>query len=126
MFPEEDPWQPRINCEMAQDLEQFIRSHGGDTFISKILFASNGLAAVKGMRSIRKWSLETFNNENTIKFIAMATPDDIAANAEYIKLADEYVEVPSGPNYQNYANVDLIVNLARKYHVQVTFIYYLM
>lgn len=100
-------------------LEQFVKSHGGDTIISKILFASNGLAAVKGIRSIRKWAWETFNDERCVKIVVMATPDDISANAEFIKLADEYVQVPGGPNYQNYANVDLVVSLARKYQVQV-------
>lgn len=37
------------------------------------------------------------------------TLQDLRANAEYIRLADEYVEVPGGPNNNNYANVDLIV-----------------
>jgi acetyl-CoA carboxylase/biotin carboxylase 1 len=42
----------------------------------------------------------------------MATRDDLNANAEYVRLADTFVEVPSGSNKNNYANVDLIVNIA--------------
>jgi len=44
----------------------------------------------------------------------MATSDDLAANAEYIRLADQYVEVPGGSNNNNYANVDLIVDIAER------------
>jgi acetyl-CoA carboxylase/biotin carboxylase 1 len=28
----------------------------------------------------------------------MATPDDLKVNAEYIRMADKYVEVPGGSN----------------------------
>ena len=42
----------------------------------------------------------------------MATRDDLNANAEFIRLADNYIEVPSGKNSNNYANVDLIVSIA--------------
>jgi hypothetical protein len=34
-----------------------------------------------------------FGNENAIEFVAMATPEDMKANAEFIKLADSVVEV---------------------------------
>ncbi len=39
------------------------------------------------------------------------------ANAEYIRMADEIVDVPGGPNNNNYANVMLIVELAMRYNV---------
>ena len=39
----------------------------------------------------------------------MATKEDKNANAEYIRMADEIVDVPGGPNNNNYANVMLIV-----------------
>ena len=42
----------------------------------------------------------------------MATPQDLGANAEYIRMADEFVEVPGGANNANYANVRLIVEVA--------------
>ena len=71
------------------------------------------------MRSIRRWSYEMFRNEKTILFIAMVTPEDLNANAEFIKLADSYHLVPGGSNNNNYANVDLIVDLAKRSKVQV-------
>lgn len=36
--------------------------------------------------------------------MAMATPEDLRANAEYIRMADEVVDVPGGNNSNNYAN----------------------
>ena len=42
----------------------------------------------------------------------MATPEDLNANAEYIRMADEFVEVPGGTNNNNYANVKLIISIA--------------
>ena len=47
-----------------------------------------------------------------VHFIAMTTPEDLRANAEYIRMADEFVEVPGGSNNNNYANVRLIVEQA--------------
>lgn len=44
----------------------------------------------------------------------MATPEDLKVNAEYIRMADRYVEVPGGSNNNNYANVDLIVDVAER------------
>jgi Biotin carboxylase len=42
----------------------------------------------------------------------MYSREDLNANAEFIRLADAYVEVPAGSNRNNYANVDLIVDIA--------------
>jgi biotin carboxylase len=43
----------------------------------------------------------------------------LKANAEYIKMADHYVPVPGGSNNNNYANVELIVDIAKRMNVQV-------
>jgi biotin carboxylase len=43
----------------------------------------------------------------------MVTPEDMKANAEYIKLADFTATVPGGSNNNNFANVDLIVDIAK-------------
>ncbi|KAI7003742.1 Acetyl-CoA, partial [Hortaea werneckii] len=83
-----------------------------------VLIANNGIAAVKEIRSVRKWAYETFGDERTVQFTVMATPEDLAANADYIRLADKYVEVPGGTNNNNYANVDLIVDVAERMDVQ--------
>jgi acetyl-CoA carboxylase/biotin carboxylase 1 len=92
----------------------FVRASGGHTCISKVLIANNGIAAVKEIRSVRKWAYEQFGNERAIEFTVMATPEDLRVNAEYIRMADQYVEVPGGTNNNNYANVDLIVDVAER------------
>jgi acetyl-CoA carboxylase/biotin carboxylase 1 len=80
----------------------------------QVLIANNGIAAVKEIRSVRQWSYETFGSERAIEFTVMATPEDLKINAEYIRMADRYVEVPGGSNNNNYANVDLIVDIAER------------
>jgi acetyl-CoA carboxylase / biotin carboxylase 1 len=98
-------------------ISNFVSESNGNCPIQKVLLANNGIAAVKEMRSVRKWAYETFGNDRIIE--AMATPDDFKANAEYIKMADRVVEVPGGTNNNNFANVDLIVRLAQENKVQV-------
>lgn len=83
-----------------------------------MLIANNGIAAVKCMRSVRRWSYEMFKNERAVRFVVMVTPEDLKANAEYIKMADHYVPVPGGTNNNNYANVELIVDIATRLQVQ--------
>lgn len=61
----------------------------------QVLIANNGIAAVKEIRSVRKWAYETFGDERAIQFTVMATPEDLQANADYIRMADQYVEVGS-------------------------------
>lgn len=95
------------------------------------------------MRSIRRWSYEMFKFERSIRFVVMVTPEDLKgtfhyclsvnyileclcdtfvylllANAEYIKMADHYVPVPGGANNNNYANVELILDIALRCQVQ--------
>ncbi|TSO98495.1 Acetyl-CoA carboxylase 2 [Bagarius yarrelli] len=97
---------------------EFVKRFGGTRVIDKVLIANNGIAAVKCMRSIRRWSYEMFRNERTIRFVVMVTPEDLKANAEYIKMADHYVPVPGGTNNNNYANVEMIVDIAKRIPVQ--------
>ncbi|KAI8980307.1 acetyl-CoA carboxylase [Pilobolus umbonatus] len=98
----------------AGPVKQFVEAHEGHTVITKVLIANNGMAAMKEIRSVRKWAYETFGNERAIEFTVMATPEDLKANAEYIRMADNYVEVPGGSNNNNYANVELIVEIAER------------
>ncbi|XP_054153729.1 acetyl-CoA carboxylase-like isoform X3 [Oppia nitens] len=98
--------------------EEFIKRFGGTKVINKILIANNGIAAVKCMRSIRRWCYEIFRNERAIRFVVMVTPEDLKANAEYIRMADHYVPVAGGTNNNNYANVELIVDIAKRMKVQ--------
>jgi len=87
---------------------------GGVRPISKILIANNGIGAVKAIRSIRRWAFEVLADENAVQFVVMATPEDLRANAEYIRMASEVVDVPGGSNNNNYANVSLIIDIAER------------
>lgn len=69
------------------------------------------MAAVKFMRSIRTWAYEAFGTEKAILLVAIATPEDMKINAEHIRIADRFVEVPGGTNNNNYSNVKLIVEV---------------
>jgi acetyl-CoA carboxylase / biotin carboxylase 1 len=136
------------------DIGDYVRRLGGRRAVRRILIANNGIAAVKAIRSIRRWSYETFGNEREVRacalggggggggggaaggpkrplgleargppppppppppqvyFVVMTTPEDLKANAEYIRMSDRFVEVPGGSNNNNYANVRLIVEIA--------------
>ena len=92
------------------EVEDFCQSLGGKSPFHNILIANNGMAAVKFMRSIRTWAYETFGTEKEILLVAMATSEDMRINAEHIRIADQFVEVPGGTN-DNYANVQLILEV---------------
>ncbi|KAK1441623.1 hypothetical protein QVD17_07665 [Tagetes erecta] len=98
-------------------IDEFCNALGGKKPIHSILIANNGMAAVKFIRSVRTWSYETFGSEKAILLVAMATPEDMRINAEHIRIADQFVEVPGGTNNNNYANVQLIVETAEITHV---------
>ena len=98
---------------------EFVHRFGGRRVIERVLVANNGIAAVKCIRSIRRWAYEVFSNDRAIKFFVMVTPEDMQANAEFIKLADSIIPVPGGSNNHNYANVDLILDVAKRSNVQV-------
>ncbi|PVH96739.1 hypothetical protein DM02DRAFT_658951 [Periconia macrospinosa] len=106
-----------LNQAAPGKVRDFVAAHDGHTVITNVLIANNGIAAVKEIRSVRKWAYETFGDERAIQFTVMATPDDLQANAEYIRMADQYVEVPGGTNNNNYANVELIVDVAERMNV---------
>lgn len=93
------------------EVDDFCMALGGKKPIHSILIANNGMAAVKFIRSIRTWAYETFGSEKAILLVAMATPEDLRINAEHIRIADQFVEVPGGTNNNNYANVQLIVEV---------------
>jgi acetyl-CoA carboxylase/biotin carboxylase 1 len=107
----------RISAAAPGKVKDFVAAHDGHTVITNVLIANNGIAAVKEIRSVRKWAYETFGDERAIQFTVMATPEDLQANAEYIRMADQYVEVPGGTNNNNYANVELIVDVAERMNV---------
>lgn len=97
-------------------IADFVAKLGGPKkrVISKVLLSANGLAAVKAMRSIRQWAYKTFADDRVVKFVAMTTPEDLYANAEYVRIADQTEQVPGGTNNNNFANVQLIVDTAER------------
>ncbi|OGE52934.1 hypothetical protein PENARI_c009G08235 [Penicillium arizonense] len=106
-----------LESASPSSVKDFVAAHDGHSVITSVLIANNGIAAVKEIRSVRKWAYETFGNERAIQFTVMATPEDLHANADYIRMADQYVEVPGGTNNNNYANVELIVDVAERMDV---------
>jgi acetyl-CoA carboxylase/biotin carboxylase 1 len=94
-------------------MEDYVKDRGGNLPIRKVLIASNGMGATKSILSMRRWAYMELGDEGAIHFVAMATPEDIKANAEFVRLADSYVEVPGGVNRNNYANVTVITQVAK-------------
>eukprot|EP00756_Hemistasia_phaeocysticola_P027426 Hpha_TRINITY_DN16118_c1_g13::TRINITY_DN16118_c1_g13_i1::g.8204::m.8204/K11262/ACACA; acetyl-CoA carboxylase / biotin carboxylase 1 len=101
------------NAKFAS-LEQLVATLEGKRVLKRVLIANNGVAALKGIMSMRHWAYEMVGDENAVQFVCMATPEDIRVNVEYIKMADETVEVPGGRNSNNYANVPLIIDTAKR------------
>ena len=99
------------------NVEDYVNKCNGKRVIKRVLISNNGIGAVKFIRSVRKWSYEMFADDRAVKAIVMATPEDLKANAEYIRMGDECVQVPGGSNNNNYANVTLIVEIARFHRV---------
>lgn len=95
-------------------LEDYVKDRGGNLPIRKVLIASNGMAATKSILSMRQWAYMELGDRGAIQFVAMATPEDIRANAEFVRLADSFVEVPGGKNLNNYANVTVITQVAKE------------
>ena len=99
---------------LYDSVDAYVKACKGTKVIKKVLVANNGIGAVKCIRSIRRWAYENFGDDRAIIFVCMATPEDLRSNAEYIRMADECIEVPGGANNNNYANVQLIVRLAQQ------------
>jgi len=57
----------------------YVQELGGSKshVIEKVLIANNGVAAVKAIRSIRRWAYDVFGDERAIQFVVMATPEDL-------------------------------------------------
>ena len=117
------PCSPRASVRRHQSsilfssVDEYVEELGGKRSIRRILIANNGISAVKAIRSIRRWAYEMFADDHIVEFVTMATPEDLRANAEYIRMADQVVEVPGGTNNNNYANVMLILEIAERWQV---------
>ena len=60
-------------------VQDYVSALGGakGRVIEKVLIANNGVAAVKAIRSIRKWAYDVCGDERAIQFVVMATPEDL-------------------------------------------------
>ncbi|KFW83323.1 Acetyl-CoA carboxylase 2, partial [Manacus vitellinus] len=56
--------------------------------------------------------------EGEVQLVGLAPSTPTCCLAEYIKMADHYVPVPGGTNNNNYANVELIVDISKRIPVQ--------
>jgi acetyl-CoA carboxylase/biotin carboxylase 1 len=92
---------PILSAKKKAVVQAFVDKIGGKRAIQRILIANNGMAATKAILSMRQWAYITLGDERAIEFVALATRDDLNANAEFIRLADTFVEVPSGSNKVN-------------------------
>jgi acetyl-CoA carboxylase/biotin carboxylase 1 len=45
----------------------YVAQLGGKRVVKRVLIANNGIAAIKAIRSIRRWSYETFGNEREVR-----------------------------------------------------------
>ena len=52
---------------VTDGLAEYVSMRGGTHAIRRILVANNGIAAVKCIRSIRRWAYETFGNEREVR-----------------------------------------------------------
>jgi acetyl-CoA carboxylase/biotin carboxylase 1 len=59
----------RVVDGFFSSVEEFVSDSTGDHPIRKVLIANNGIGAVKAIRSIRRWSFETFGDERKVKLL---------------------------------------------------------
>ena len=83
----------------------------------KVLIATNGMAATEPILPMRRRARIELGDERAIQFVAMATPEDLKANAEFVRPADSIVEEPGGDDPDKYVNVDVIVKIAQEQKV---------
>uniref|UniRef100_A0A915NB75 Biotin carboxylation domain-containing protein n=1 Tax=Meloidogyne floridensis TaxID=298350 RepID=A0A915NB75_9BILA len=106
---------------LFNDIDDFVNHFCEDPTkarsIRKILVATNGIAAVNYIDSVRKLLMQLFRNDRIIKFVVLTTEQEIQSKAEYLKIADKLVFFPAGANTNNYANVDEIIELATQNNV---------
>jgi acetyl-CoA carboxylase/biotin carboxylase 1 len=62
------PVPPLTEAGFFKSVEEFTTFSQGDHAIKKILIANNGIGATKAIRSIRRWSFETFGNERMVSY----------------------------------------------------------
>uniref|UniRef100_A0A915CZQ3 biotin carboxylase n=1 Tax=Ditylenchus dipsaci TaxID=166011 RepID=A0A915CZQ3_9BILA len=104
--------QNKVFPQVKDFVDYFAEDPTKARYIKKILVATNGIAAVKCILSMRKLLMQLFKEDRIIKFICLTTEQEIQSKAEYLKMADYIVFSPAGANTSNYANVEEIVGHA--------------
>lgn len=82
-----DNQSPNNNYRRFPNVARYVQTLGGTRTITKVLIANNGVAAVKAIRSIRRWAYDVFGDERAIQFVVMATPEDL----RYVRVVVECV-----------------------------------
>lgn len=67
---------PLSEAGFFKSVQDFVTFSGGDHAIEKILIANNGIGATKAIRSIRRWSFETFGNERMVRLVNIRCSSD--------------------------------------------------
>ena len=96
-----DATSSTANMSSADALAKYVSERGGKRVIRKVLIANNGMAAAKSILSMRRWAFNVFVDDNAIQFLAISTPLYFAANAAFLRYADDSDEVPGGSNKNN-------------------------
>ena len=68
---------PLSEAGFFKSVQDFTTFCGGDHAIEKVLIANNGIGATKAIRSIRRWSFETFGNERMVSIVPIAFAPNI-------------------------------------------------
>ena len=76
----------QLDFQTCSTIAEFLSKSNGKRPIDRVLIANNGIAAVKCIRSIRRWCYETFRDQRAVKFVVIVTPEDLEANAEFVRL----------------------------------------
>ena len=82
---------PALSAAKRELVKGFVDKMGGKRVLQRILIANNGMAATKSILSMRQWAYMTLGDERAIEFVAMATRDDLNANAEFIRLGRQNI-----------------------------------
>lgn len=59
-------------------IQDYVSKLGGKRAVKRVLIANNGIAAVKAIRSIRRWAYETFGNEREVSIHSLSDTENIS------------------------------------------------
>ena len=72
-----------VNMSLSQGAaspEELVKRLGGSRVITKVLIANNGIAAVKCIRDIKRWSYENFRSERVIRVSINSDNNSLSQN----------------------------------------------